>query len=329
MKIAIVKLSALGDIIHAMVVLQFIKQHQPETVIDWIVEEGFKGVLEHNPHINHIHTVNLRAVKQQKSPLLLFKELRKIRKFGQYDLVIDAQGLIKSAIVSKILKSTKVSGFDSKSIRESIASKFYNHTTSIAFEANTIERNIAVICNPLSISISSLDIVNKKLFLIASDKYDPPYKKYIVLVIGSTWDSRNYPKEKFVQVVEELKVKCLVIWGNNFEREKANWMASQSSNINVLPKLNLNELKSVIQQSSLLIGNDTGPTHMAWGLNTPSITLFGPTPVNRIYQTSINRAIKSDSKVDHYKLNKNDFSIKDIKVDDIVKMAQNLLGLIK
>jgi heptosyltransferase-1 len=68
---------------------------------------------------------------------------------------------------------------------------------------------------------------------------------------------------------------------------------------------------------------------MAWGLNTPSITLFGPTPVNRIYQTSINRAIKSDSKVDHYKLNKNDFSIKDIKVDDIVKMAQNLLGLIK
>ena len=74
MKIAIVKLSALGDIIHAMVALQFIKRKYPDCQIDWIVEEGFKGILENNPDIDKIHTVNLKKAKQQKSLKLLFKE---------------------------------------------------------------------------------------------------------------------------------------------------------------------------------------------------------------------------------------------------------------
>ena len=109
------------------------------------------------------------------------------------------------------------------------------------------------------------------------------------------------------------------------EKEKAKWMAEQSEFINVLPKLNLDDLKRIIQHSSLLIGNDTGPTHMAWGLNVPSITVFGPTPINRVYQTPINKVLKSDSKVDHFNLDKSDYSIKEIAVGDIVKIAQELL----
>ena len=163
MRIAIVKLSALGDIIHAMVSLQFIKQKYPDCQIDWIVEEGFKSVLEKNPDIYQIHTINLKKAKQQKSLRLLFQELKKIRQFGEYDLVIDAQGLIKSAIVSKLIKSRRVSGFDKHSIRESLAATMYNHTTSIAYDANTIDRNIKVICNPLDIMVSSEEVIKKSL----------------------------------------------------------------------------------------------------------------------------------------------------------------------
>ena len=123
MKIAIVKLSALGDIVHAMASLQFIKQVIPESKIDWIVEEGFASVLEHNPHINAILCVNLKALKTDKSQF--FSELKKVRKFAQnhYDVVIDIQGLIKSAIVSRILGPNV--GFDRKSIRETVASSLY------------------------------------------------------------------------------------------------------------------------------------------------------------------------------------------------------------
>jgi heptosyltransferase-1 len=173
--------------------------------------------------------------------------------------------------------------------------------------------------------VSSNAIINKRPFLFSQSKTLPPGKPYVLFVIGSTWGSRNYPKEKFAQVAQALQINCLVVWGNDLEKEKAKWMAEQSEFVNVLPKLNLDNLKRIIQHSSLLIGNDTGPTHMAWGLNVPSITLFGPTPINRVYQTPINKVLKSPSKVNHFKLDKNDYSIKEIAVQDIVKMAKILL----
>jgi len=82
----------------------------------------------------------------------------------------------------------------------------------------------------------------------------------------------------------------------------------------------------VIANTDLMIGNDTGPTHMAWGLNKPSITLFGPTPVSRIYQTEINIALKSPSTVNPLKLNKQDFSIAEIPGTVVVEHAQRLLS---
>ena len=79
MRIAIVKLSALGDIIHAMVALQFIKQHLPDSSIDWIVEEGFKDILINNPDIDNIHSVNIKKAKKNKSLSLLFKEFKNLK----------------------------------------------------------------------------------------------------------------------------------------------------------------------------------------------------------------------------------------------------------
>ncbi len=184
---------------------------------------------------------------------------------------------------------------------------------------------------PLGLEITQEMIRNKEAFLFyEQDKEIEAYlskeKKNIIFVIGSTWESRNYPKEKFVQIANDLKQNVLVAWGNNEERSKAGWIAEHSKYATALPKINLNALKAVIGKSDLLIGNDTGPTHMAWGLNVPSITLFGPTPINRVYETKINKVLSSSSKVNHYKLDKNDFSIKEIKVTDIVDIAKGLLG---
>ena len=100
MKIAIVKLSALGDIVHAMVVLQFIKKYNQKIEIDWIVKESYKGLLEFNPNISKAHVVNIKKIKKKKSFYLLFNELRRLRNFGPYDVVLDMQGLIKSSIIS-------------------------------------------------------------------------------------------------------------------------------------------------------------------------------------------------------------------------------------
>jgi heptosyltransferase-1 len=310
-----------------MVVLQFIKKHYPESVIDWVVEKRFKGILENNPHINQIHTVNLNKVKRDKSLKLLFTEVSKIRKFRQYDVVIDLQGLIKSAIITKFISSRKVVGFDKNSIRERLSSYFYDQKVAIGYDKNTIVRYVKLISEALSIKITNDDIINKEFYLFSKSKFLIPQTPYIVFVIGSTWQSRNYPKEKFVQVANAIKKDCLVVWGNEQEKERAEWMSSESNYIQVMPRLSLDDLKHIISHASLLIGNDTGPSHMSWALNIPSIILFGPTPIERSFQTSIHKVLSSNSKINHYKLDKNDFSITEIKVSDVVKIAKELLGV--
>lgn len=326
MKICIVKLSAMGDIIHAMVALEFIKKHFPDSIVDWVVESSFKGVLEHNPHIDNILTLNLKSIKTKKSEIFTQIKIVKEYKKNNYDVVIDAQGLIKSAIVARMIGTKIIAGFDKESIREGFASFFYNETLKIPYDENTIDRNAKVICEPLDIKIDKEDILNKKSFLFyPSDYKSVLVDNYNLIVIGSTWESRNYPKEKFVELVEKLERFTYIVWGNQEEYEKALWMETKSKYLKILPKGNLNTLKAVIANSKLLIGNDTGPTHMAWGLNIPSITIFGPTPINRVYITPINKVIKSNSEVNHYKLNKQDFSIKNIEVDEIVKIAKELL----
>lgn len=329
MKIAIVKLSALGDIVHAMVALQFIKAALPEARIDWLVEERFAGLLDDNPDISGILPINLKALKTDKSGI--FREFAKIKAYAanDYDLVIDAQGLIKSALVARLL-SKNCAGFDKDSIREKTAAWLYSQTVACPYDANTIDRNVKVLTRPLGIEVSTEQIINKRPFLFyqapqqSLDDYLPTGRVHVLFVIGSTWPSRNYPKESYLQVVQALNANCLISWGNDQEREAAEWIAERSD-ARALPRLTLNDLKAVIAEADLVIGNDTGPTHMAWGLNRPSITLFGPTPVSRVYQTNINQVLKSPSRVDPFKLNKNDFSIAEIPPQAVIDLANTLL----
>ncbi|MGR8931176.1 MAG: glycosyltransferase family 9 protein, partial [Gammaproteobacteria bacterium] len=196
MKLAIVKLSALGDIVHAMVALQFIKGARPDIEIDWLVEERFAELLMHNPDIHQVLTVNFRALKTSKHHV--FKEIGKIRRYAQrhYDLVIDAQGLIKSAIVARSL-SRRCAGFDQQSIREKIASWFYSDNVTYPYDGNTIDRNVAVLTRPLNIEVTREQILAKQAFLFFQppqrplDSYVDKKQAHVLLVIGSTWPSRN------------------------------------------------------------------------------------------------------------------------------------------
>ena len=330
-KIAIVKLSAMGDIIHAMVVLQYIKKQFPTIQIDWIVESSFAQVLENNPDINNVYTVNLKALKKDKWSI--FQQIKQIKEYSKnnYDLVIDAQGLLKSSIVSKLLGKT-VAGFDKDSIRESIASVFYKQKIEIAYESNAIDRNVKVCSSALGFEISKEDILNKEAFLFFKDEdsvindYLSNDKKNVVFVIGASWPSKMYSKEKFAKIVQSLNCNCMIVWGSDEENTIARFIQS-NSDAKVLPKINLNTLKALMSKSDLVIGNDTGPTHMAWALNIPSITLFGNTPGYRnTYITDTNRVIESNTHVNPCKLDKNDFSITQIDEEEISQMAKELLN---
>tara|TARA_B100000795_G_C22769282_1_gene427142 strand:+ start:455 stop:1462 length:1008 start_codon:yes stop_codon:yes gene_type:complete len=334
MKIAIVKLSALGDIVHAMIVLQFIKNYYQEIKIDWVVEESYKELLEDHPDINKVHVVNIKKAKSKKSFFLLLKQLKSVREFGSYDLVIDLQGLIKSAIISRLISSPVTVGFDKLSTREGLASIFYNRTFNYGYAENVIERNLALISFALGVSNKKEEIFNKKPFLFTNHNYFidnfSNTKKNILLIPGASNISKRYPIEKLAELTTILDANFFVTWGNLNEKILANEIKTLSPQVKVCNQLSIKALISLIKNIDLVIGPDTGPTHMAWALNIPSITLFGSTPGYRnTCITNINKTIESDSQVNPKNINKNDYSIKNIKVSDISNLAYDLLEIIK
>ncbi|WP_046994152.1 lipopolysaccharide heptosyltransferase I [Aliarcobacter butzleri] len=329
-RIAIIKLSAMGDIIHAMVALQYIKRQYPNLQIDWFVESAFAPILENNLDINEIIKLDLKSIKKDKKEIINQIKLIKKYKNNSYDLVIDAQGLIKSAIVSFFLGKSRV-GFSKNSTREKLASFFYTKKVDIAYDKNAIERNVKVLSQALNFEIAKDDILNKKPFLFYKNENEVIYeylskdKKNVLFVIGASWPSKMYSKEKFAKIINNLDENCLITWGNEAEKDIADFIANISK-AKVLPKLDLNSLKAIMSKVDLVIGNDTGPTHIAWALNIPSITLFGNTPGYRnTYITNTNKIIESKSIVNPFKLDRNDFSIKEIDENEIINTAKGLL----
>jgi heptosyltransferase-1 len=324
-RIAIVRLSALGDIVNSAVVLQFIKSTFASAKIEWITEGAFAPLLQNHPFIDKTHTINLKEFKKNKNLSSLKSMITYLRSIGDFDIVIDMQGLIKSAVVSRLI-SKNTHGFDKNSTRESLAALFYKTDSAIAYDENIVKRNCFVVSDALGFKISDEMLLNKqKVFKHTPYPHPKNGKKNVVIVFGASWESKKYPKEKIVELCDELQQNCMVIWGGEDEKKDALWICENSKYATLAPKLSLLELVSFIGSSDLLIGNDTGPTHMAWAQNIPSITLFGPTTTRMIYETPKNIGIKSPSKVDIFKIDKNDFSIKEIKVDEIVKKAWELL----
>jgi heptosyltransferase-1 len=311
--------------------LQFIKKYNPEIKVDWLVEDSYKDILESNPDINKVLVVNIKQIKKKKSLYLLYKEIRRVSQFGPYDLVIDMQSLIKSAVISRFIPSKLTIGFEKSSSREGLASIFYNKTFEYGYEENIIDRNIGLISLALGLNVSKQEIKDKSPFLHSKHKHLnfnlSNIKKNILLIPGASYKSKCYPASNLAELTTLIDANFITIWGEQKEKKMADEIKAKGSKVIVCEKLSIDALKLLISQVDLVIGPDTGPTHMAWALNIPSITIFGPTPGYRnTYITRVNKIIESDSIVDPNKIDKRDGSIKNIKVMDIVKISKKLLS---
>ncbi|AJC94525.1 lipopolysaccharide heptosyltransferase I [Campylobacter volucris] len=337
MKIGLVKLSALGDIIHAAIVLQFIKKHIPKAKIDWFVDKRFAGLLQDHSMINEVYALPLkeRKIKECFSILLEARQ-------NKYDVVIDLQGLIKSALVSRILCSNTF-GFDQDSIKESFASNFYTHKFACNYEENIIIRNLSLVAYVLNEHFDNEDIrLKQSCFDINDDlKEELEQTLYlkettpnILIHVGSSMPNKIYPKERLTLLCRMLlehfaNARILLGWGSvkefNFAKEIV--INLKHLKIDLAPKLSLSELCALTKSMDLIIGNDSGPTHLAFALNKPSISIFGATPSQRnTYETTINKTINAGKKILSSKhIDKSDFCIQNIDENDIFALACELL----
>ncbi|HEY4743547.1 MAG TPA: lipopolysaccharide heptosyltransferase I [Desulfuromonadaceae bacterium] len=333
MKIAIVRLSSLGDIIFCMAALQVIRHHRPDSEITWFADAKFADILDHNPDLKHVIKIDLKRLKKDFSFSGLKREYGRLLEWGKFDVAIDLHGMIKSAVISRITAGKATCGFHPRTAKEPLTNLLYGTTFDIPLDMNTVYRYASLAARSLDIPLSEEELIHKRPFLFYGEddaaftrEYFCKDRKNIVLVVGSTWESRNYPKEKFVTIANALQGNTLICYGNEAELQTARYIQERSPHVRILPRMNLNQLKAAISRADLVIGGDTGPTHIAWANNIPCIVIFGPTPAHRIYAGATCRIIKSSSPVDDRKLDQNDFSIREIPEAQVIDLARELLA---
>ncbi|GAA8989045.1 lipopolysaccharide heptosyltransferase I [Helicobacter pylori] len=332
MKIAIVRLSALGDIIVGAVFLAAIKERFTNAQIEWFVDERFGAILEHSPYIDKLHPIALKSTLTTFNPLKIFKLFKSLRAY-EYDIVIDMQGLIKSALITQMLKAPKKVGFDYASARESLSAFFYSQKVSIAYNESVLKRNFTLLSHALNLPKNEISESLSSRFKVFSYQDSPKIgalnlnknKLKILFVLETSKINKTYPIERFKELALALEnFQICLLWHASEDKATALYGALKNQrDVLLLPKLTLNEVKALLFKMDLIIGGDTGITHLAWALQKPSITLYGNTPMERFkLESPINVSLTGNSNANYHK---KDFSIQNIEPKKIKECVLNIL----
>ncbi len=280
MKILIVKTSSLGDVIHCLPVVNDIRAVYPNAQIDWIVEESFADIPRLHPAINQVYTVAFRRWRKQLLNLKIWSEISQFKQLisqENYDAVIDAQGLLKSALITWLAVGIK-HGYDKQSIREPIASRFYDKTYAISYQQHAVTRNRTLAALSLGYALP----VNAPDYGIQATLHsdESPSKPFVMALHGTSRDSKLWPTEYWIglgKAFKNQKLNIVLPWSNAEELARAEQIANVLENAVVLPKLSIPELAGVISQAKAAVGVDTGLSHLAAALNIPTIAIYTDT----------------------------------------------------
>lgn len=279
----------MGDVVHLMPALSEFNKHYPQAQVDWLVEESFAEIPHWHPCVQRVIKVATRRWRsfnwQNLREFLHFKkELRSVK----YDVVIDAQGLMKSAVLSRFArlnKGAKRIGFSADSIKESPAANFYNKKIEIPRDQHAIERLRQLFAKAFNYPLENEPSVGAQPALdyqinLPNKANRPQNQQTIFFLHGTTWPSKHLPDQVWrdlLDLVTDDGYRVSLCWGNEIEHKRALWIAQDHVNAQVLDKMNLNELAQHIQSAAGVIAVDTGLAHIAAALEVPAVSVYGAT----------------------------------------------------
>jgi len=289
MRILIIKTSSLGDIIHALPVLDYLKQAAPLAVIDWVVDEAFRDLVSENPLIERLQIVAFRRWKkapfatQTRHELMAFvKELRQQR----YDLVFDLQGNSKSGLVCWFARADRKIGFSREDLQEKLNTLCTTEQVSFKpTDRNAVQRYLRVVSSPFAVQTDNWqprsDIATSAADdAVADAALNQTGSPLILLHTGTTWQTKLWYEEGWQQLGQELLERypaatLLFSWGNGDEQQRAERLVMVlGARSVVLPSLSLKQFAAVLKRCNLVIGGDTGPVHLAAAVGTPTVSFY-------------------------------------------------------
>lgn len=281
MRVLIVKTSSLGDIVHTLPALTDAKLTLPDLSFDWLSEAAFAEIPAWHPAVERVLSCNLRAWRRNPLHTFFGDEWPRFRdelRLHDYDRVIDAQGLLKSAWLASRARGP-IAGPDRRSAREPLAAWFYNRRYPVPKhdDAHAIDRTRSLFAQALGYPLpqTPADAGLQRNNFLAPEIAQP----YVLLLHGTTWAGKRWPRANWQSIAKWLAQRGLrpvLPWGNAVEQADATSIAESCAGL-VLPKLHLTALAGWIAHARVCVGVDTGLAHLAAAFGTPQITLYGPT----------------------------------------------------
>ena len=281
MKVCVIKTSSMGDVIHTLPALTDAQKVIPNLSIDWVVEENFAEIPRWHSAVNRVIPIALR--RWRKSPFSIqtrneWKNYRTLLQDENYDAVIDAQGLIKSALFATRFAQGVKHGYDRQSIREPLASFFYDKKYTISYQQHAVERIRQLFALSLGYELSQVqgDYGIARHFLHQTSE-----KNYVVFIHSTTRADKHWEESEWQKLIEKITAlsdcEIRLPWGNKQEKARAERLAQVDSKVIVLPKLTLTELAEQLANAQAVVSVDTGLAHLTAALDKPNITLYGST----------------------------------------------------
>lgn len=282
MRVLIVKTSSMGDVLHTLPALTDAQQAIPDIHFDWVVEEGFAQIPSWHSTVDRVIPVAIRRWRkawfcaQIKAERKAFRDAVRLQ---QYDAIIDAQGLVKSAaLVTRLAHGIK-HGMDWSTAREPLASLFYNRKHHIARQQHAVERTRELFAKSLGYTKpqSQGDYAIAQHFLT---EVNTDTEQYAVFLHATTRDDKHWPEANWRELIGLLNnagIRIKLPWGAAHEEARARRLAEGFTYVDVLPRMSLEEVARVLAGAKFVVSVDTGLSHLTAALDRPNITLYGPT----------------------------------------------------
>lgn len=292
--VAIVKLSALGDVVHALPVASAVKRSWPTARVTWIVERRIASVLAGHGAVDEVVEVDTRGWRRARRTGELTAALREMGALRRrlrvlaIDVALDLQGLMKSGVLTLATRARWRIGFAARTSREPLSSLVLTHRVTPPAQARHVVDQYLAVLGPLGVRASAVefgvpvDVAAEarveELFGAAGLKRQA---RLVVLNPGAGRADKRWPVERFRALAERLaleaKAAVLIVWGPG-EQEAARAIADVPKGRPVLaPPTSVTELIAILRRTSVMVAADTGPLHLAAAVRTPCVGLYGPT----------------------------------------------------
>ncbi len=275
MRILIVKTSSMGDVVHALPLAADLSMRVPGAQIDWLVEESFAAIPAMSRHVRRVHRVALRRWRKNPLQATTWREIaaaKRTLRDERYDWVLDAQGLLKSAWMARWARSP-IAGLSSDASRERVAAAFYARRVAVPRAMHAVER-----CRRIGAGVFGYVLDGPPRFDLsvpaAAASIPPPYA---VLLTNASRASKLWPDERWIGVerwLAEQGLSSVLFWGTSEEEARVARLAAAMQRATVAPRSSIETIAATLAQARVVIGLDTGLSHLAAALGRPAVAIY-------------------------------------------------------